>query len=250
MARQARQMSRSGFMHLITRGIGRQLIFEDRSDYQYYLKILERFSTETGTRICAYCLMENHVHLLAHGEPAQIVLLMKKLGVNYAGYFNKKYERTGHLFQDRYKSEPVEDEAYLLTVFRYILRNPEKAGICRASEYPWSSYPLYMNPPAFMDLEPFRERLGDAAQYAAFIGAENGDDCMEYDSVLKDDRWAQAVVQKCLGTRNGQELQQYDRTRRNEALKQLRGQGMTIRQIERMTGINRNIVQRVTSMEE
>ena len=60
--------------------------------------------------------MDNHVHLLVHGESTSIILLMKKIGVSYSGYFNKKYDRVGHLFQDRYRSEPVEDEKYLLDI--------------------------------------------------------------------------------------------------------------------------------------
>ena len=147
MPRHARQMSTSGYMHIITRGIGRQLLFEEPEDYQHYLKALDRYCTETHVNVCAYCLMENHVHLLVYGETEQIILLMKKLGVSYSFYFNRKYDRVGHLFQDRYRSEPVEDDAYLLTVFRYILRNPCKAGICKASEYPWSSYGMYIAPP-------------------------------------------------------------------------------------------------------
>ena len=171
MPRQARRMSATGYMHIITRGICRQLLFEEDDDYRHYLTILEKYSLETGVRICAYCLMENHVHLLVHGEPEQIILLMKKLGVNYSGWFNWKYERTGHLFQDRYKSEPVEDESYLYTVFRYILRNPEKAGICLASEYRWSSYHLFENPPAFMELDSLRGLLQNTEQYEAFLNA-------------------------------------------------------------------------------
>ena len=86
MPRQARRMSSTGYMHIIIRGIGRQLLFEEDSDYQYYLTMLEKYSMETGVRICAYCLMENHVHLLVHGEKEQIVLFMKKvMSITQAG---------------------------------------------------------------------------------------------------------------------------------------------------------------------
>ena len=78
MPRHARQMSTSGYMHIITRGIGRQLLFEEPEDYQHYLKALDRYCTETHVNVCAYCLMENHVHLLVYGETEQIILLMKK----------------------------------------------------------------------------------------------------------------------------------------------------------------------------
>ena len=247
MPRHARHMSTSGFMHIITRGIGRQLLFEEPEDYRHYLTALERYCIETCVNVCAYCLMENHVHLLVHGEAEQIITFMKKLGVSYSFYFNRKYDRVGHLFQDRYRSEPVENDAYLLTVFRYILRNPCKAGICKASEYPWSSYSMYVAPPQHMNLDLIHEKLGSYEQYRDFIETDNEDDCMEYEEIIKDDAWAQSVLRKHLGIQSGTILQQYDKNKRNEALKKLKNQGLTIRQIERLTGINRNIVQRVTS---
>ena len=243
-------MSNSGYMHIITRGIGRQLLFEEDQDYLHYLTALEKYSLETGVPICAYCLMENHVHLLVHGKSEQIVLLMKKLGVNYSGWFNWKYERVGHLFQDRYKSEPVEDEAYLFTVFRYILQNPEKAGICPAAEYRWSSYNLFDHPPAFMELDPFRGKMADMEQYRNFIHTENDDACLEFPETSRNDQWAQSIIQKELGLRSGMEIQNYDKASRNAALSTLRINGLTIRQIERLTGINRNIIQRVCCSEK
>ena len=122
MPRCARRFGESGYMHLIVRGIGRQLLFEDASDYRHYLKKLECYCLETEVKVCAFCLMDNHVHLLVKGDAESIVLLMKKIGVSYSWYYNKKYDRVGHLFQDRYRSEPVEDDRYLLTAFRYILQ--------------------------------------------------------------------------------------------------------------------------------
>ena len=123
MPRRARTMSASNYMHIIVRGIGKQLLFEDDHDYLYYLKKLEIYCLETRVKVCAYCLMDNHVHLLVKGESESIILLMKKIGVSYSWYYNKKYDRVGHLFQDRYRSEPVENEAYFMNVFRYILKN-------------------------------------------------------------------------------------------------------------------------------
>ena len=156
MPRQARVKSESGYAHLIVRGIGRQALFEAREDYRFYLAILERYSHETEIQVCAYCLMENHVHLLVCDANARIALMMKKLGVSYSQYFNRKYKRQGHLFQDRYLSEPIDDERYLLTVFRYILNNPQKVGIS-AADYEWSSYRLFAQPSPIVDTRVFRE---------------------------------------------------------------------------------------------
>ena len=84
MPRQPRQRSESGYLHLIVRGIGRQALFEEWEDYQFFLSILERFSRETRMIVCAYCLMENHVHLLVRDKGEQAALMMKKLGVSYS----------------------------------------------------------------------------------------------------------------------------------------------------------------------
>ncbi len=244
MPRGARRMSESGFMHVIVRGIGRQLLFEEPYDYKYYLKKLEYYCMETEVKICAYCLMENHVHLLVNGDSESIILLMKKLGVSYSEFFNKKYERVGHLFQDRYISEPVETDEYLLTVFRYIIRNPQKAGICDASRYPWNSYRLYDNTPDFMDLSLIRALIGKWQQYEEFIRQDSDEQCLEYEKVRHDDMWAKEMVTKCLGVNAGTILQSYCKEDRNDALAKLKKCGLTVRQIERLTGINRNVVQR------
>lgn len=244
MPRQARRLSESGYLHLIVRGIGRQAIFEEQEDYLRYLSSLERFCRETEVKVLAWCLMENHVHLLIRDEKKQTPQLMKKLGVSYSYYFNKKYKRCGHLFQDRYLSEVVEDETYLLMVFRYILNNPKKAGICEAREYEWSSYDLYGNPTTFMDLSLMRELIGDDASYERCISQTNDDTCLEYDGPKRDDEWAKKQIEVCLNGENGMALQALDRKARNEALKRLKTRGLTIRQIERLTGINRGVIQK------
>ncbi|WP_026651935.1 transposase [Butyrivibrio proteoclasticus] len=244
MPRVARLMSDSGYMHVIVRGIGRHLLFEDTHDYKHYLNRLERYCKETDVKVCAYCLMANHVHMLVHGESSSIILLMKKIGVSYSGYFNKKYDRVGHLFQDRYKSEPVEDEKYLLTVFRYILQNPEKASICATRDYPWSSYALYDRAPDFMDLSVIKDLLGDSTQYAKYIASESDEECLEYNDGKHDDEWAKEVFAKCLGKSAVTDLQTLDKRNRDEALVKLKKCGLSVRQIERLTGLGRNIVQK------
>ncbi|MBQ3849619.1 MAG: transposase, partial [Clostridia bacterium] len=104
MSRQARRLSETGYFHVIVRGIGKQLLFEHDDDYRYYLMLLERYISQLSVSVCAYCLMENHVHLLLKDSKNELSLFMKKMGVSYSSYFNKKYDRTGHLFQDRFFS--------------------------------------------------------------------------------------------------------------------------------------------------
>ena len=150
MPRTARPIATSGIYHIMLRGINRQDIFTDDTDRQRFLQLLEQLPqdyTPIGERLpdtCtlyAYCLMSNHVHLLYRQGTEEVDQSMKRLEVSYAQYFNKKYGRTGHFFQDRFKSEPCEDFSYFLTLLRYIHQNPIKAGITHfAEEYPWSSW--------------------------------------------------------------------------------------------------------------
>ena len=245
MARQARPVSDTGYYHIITRGIGRQLIFEDPYDHQYYLWLLEKHSADTGVTVCAYCLMQNHVHLLLFDRKGNIPLLMKKLGVSYSYYFNKRYERTGHLFQDRYKSEPVKDNSYLINVFKYILNNPSASGVGADESYPWSSYRLYGSKSSFVDTSVFCGILGSFENYAEFIASASEIPGSEGTPVRMNDREASDILLKVLGTRNGMVLQSFDYRERNAAILRLRAGGLSIRQIERLTGISRGAIQKI-----
>lgn len=234
---------KSQYLHLIVRGIGKQLLFEDDSDRWQYLKLLQRFRDETGLTIIAYCLMENHVHLLVDDKEGQSALFMKKLGVTYAHYFNCKYERTGHLFQDRYKSEVIEDERYYLTVFRYILNNPVKAGICAASEYKWSSYKEYGKINTITNTMTLQNMIGEKNQFDKFLAINDTDECMEYEPRKRDDQWALQIIHNDLKMKSGTALQKMPREERNQMLVMMKKKGLTVRQIERLTGINRGVVQ-------
>ena len=245
MARQARKVSSNGYLHVIVRGIGKQILFEEPRDYGYYLYLLEKYSKDTEVAVCAYCLMQNHAHLLLHDENGNTPLFMKKMGVSYSRYFNVKYERTGHLFQDRYRSEDVKDDTYLLSVFRYILKNPQKAGICSADEYQWSSYKLYGKRNSFVDTSLLCGILGSFENYAEYIAEDDGRTHIEYETPKKDDNWAKDVICRKLGAESGTVIQSYDRAKRNDAIRELLEEGLSIRQIERLTGISRGVIQSI-----
>ncbi len=245
MPRKARKISSTGYMHVITRGIGKQILFESTSDYRKYLLLLKKYCEETNVKISAFCLMENHVHLLTLSDSKSLILMMKKIGISYAEYYNLRYEHTGHLFQDRYQSEPIENDEYLLTVFRYILLNPQKTGICNASDYTWSSYSLYDSSLEFMDLKLIHDLLGNNKCYEKFINEENNDECLEFSNLKKTDKWAIQVIKDQLGFENGTEIQKLDKTERDKAVKLLKKLGLGERQLERLTGIGRNIIRRI-----
>lgn len=141
MPRCARRLSESSIYHIMVRGNERKNIFHDSEDKVRFLSTLERMRGNREYDIYAYCLMSNHAHLLVKTVNETIERSMKRIGVSYTYYFNKKYNRVGHLFQDRFKSEPIESDAYLLQCIKYIHNNPVKANMAKsAEEYKWSSY--------------------------------------------------------------------------------------------------------------
>ena len=145
MSRQPRVKSGSGFYHVMLRGIDYGDIFRDDNDREYLVNVLRCKKAENEFRLAAFCFMTNHAHFLIQEKEDDIATIMKRIGISYVGYFNKKYERIGPLFQDRFKSEPVEDDAYLLAVMRYIHLNPVAANMVKnPGSYVWSSYNDYM----------------------------------------------------------------------------------------------------------
>lgn len=145
MVRQARKISPTNYYHVMMRGNNREKIFLGSKQKQYFLALLEKILIEEPVEITAYCLMDNHVHLVVKGEIDYLTKAIKRLNIRYAMYFNKEDERIGHVFQDRYRSEVILDEPYLLQVIRYVHNNPVKAGIVNHPlDYKWSSYKEYM----------------------------------------------------------------------------------------------------------
>ena len=128
----------------MTRGNNKSYIFISNEDKKQYLKILKRTKQKFQFEIYAYCLMDNHVHLIIKDSDSQISQIMKKINLSYAKYFNKVYNQTGHLFQGRYLSKMVQDEGYFKQLCRYIHKNPEKANIESMHKYNWSSYNDYI----------------------------------------------------------------------------------------------------------
>jgi putative transposase len=145
MPRSGRRLSASKTYHVMIRGNERKAIFLDDEDRAYFVSMLAMKNLERQFAVYAYCLMDNHVHLIINEGAESISGIMKRLQVSYVHYFNQKYGRSGHLFQDRFKSEAVEDDQYLLTAVRYIHHNPVKAQmVSHPCEYRWSSYNLYL----------------------------------------------------------------------------------------------------------
>ena len=144
MARQARLDAPGTLHHVMIRGIERSPIFRGDQDRQDFVFRMGMLAQETGTKIVAWALMSNHVHLLFFSGPSGISKFMRRLLTGYALRYNRRHRRNGHLFQNRYKSIICEEERYLLELVRYIHLNPLRAAMVKSmgqlDHYPWSGH--------------------------------------------------------------------------------------------------------------
>ncbi|PHS58163.1 MAG: hypothetical protein COB17_03995 [Sulfurimonas sp.] len=140
MARKAR-LTEPGIYHIINRGVARRDIYLEAQDYEYFLDLMLKLTQDYEITIHTFCLMTNHYHLLIETKQHNLSKVIQFLNDKYAKYFNKKYTRTGHLFQGRYKSYPLFDDAHFWIVVKYIERNPIKASMVQEVElYKYQSY--------------------------------------------------------------------------------------------------------------
>lgn len=249
MPRRARQHSESGIYHVMLRGINRDPIFLDDTDRASFLACLTAAKEASGCHVLAYCLMPNHVHLLlrAAGEP--IGTVVKRLGVRYSWRFNNRHGRVGHLFQDRFKSKPVDDDAYLVTLLRYIWNNPVEAALVdRPEHFRWSSRHLLGCPSALLD-ERELLRLIPAESLAEIAAAPAPVQLAPAPGPGRRPRYALEEVAAQLsvasGARNPAEFAQLPRTARVAAVKHLRVAGASFRQIASVTGVSESMAIRL-----
>jgi len=142
MPRTKRLTTNNTTYHIITRGSQKQNVFVEHEDFERYSHLLWKYKNKFSAKIYAYCLMPNHVHLLAETpDDKSLSKTMHAINLSYAMYYNHKYDKCGHLWQNRYKGYLVQKDQYLINAITYIEHNPIRAEIClRAEEYKWSSY--------------------------------------------------------------------------------------------------------------
>ena len=248
MPRTARIKITTGIYHIMLRGINRQNIFEDDEDNEIFIQIMRKCKEISKFEIYAYCLMGNHVHVLIKEKEEGIDQIFKRIGSRYVYWYNRKYERIGHLFQDRYKSEPVEDDEYFMTVLRYILQNPVKAGLCcKIEEYNWSSYNEYLQGNGITDIQFALEILSPKKEeqrevFIEYINISNNDQCLEVKE--KKNRTSDEEVRKLIRKKfkiDPPAIQSLSYEKQISILKYLKNQdGISMRQISRITGFTVN----------
>lgn len=247
MPRTAREKSKTDTYHIMLRGINQQQIFEDEEDYQKFIEIVKLYQATSEYKVFAYCLMGNHIHLLMEFKKEPIEQVFKRIGSKYVYWYNVKYQRKGHLFQDRFKSEPVDDDPYFLTVIRYIHQNPVKAGLCKkVEEYKYSSYGEYLNGSKFIDTEYVFSVLPKKA-FIEYNNEPSSAMCLDVEEKqLKrvTDEDARKIIKKYSKCENISEFQALPVGKRDKFLKIFKDKGISIRQISRLTGVSYYIVQK------
>ncbi|MDD4689882.1 MAG: transposase [Eubacteriales bacterium] len=252
VSRPPRILSETGLYHIVFRGINRQNLFEEEQDYKKMLEILRDIKSAYEIEIYAYCLMTNHVHLFVkEKEIGDIKIIMHKILTRYVMWYNRKYQRSGSLIGNRYKSEPIEDEAYYLTLMRYIHQNPLKAGMVNdVEEYIWSSYNDYINMKnELTDIDFGLSIFSNDEEKALKAFDEYHKEMDDYDfsisntKRLTDEQLKRRIIMVTDGI-SPEKISLRTKIERDAILAILRNEGFTIGQLERVTGISRGIITR------
>ncbi len=246
MSRTARKRSASGIYHVMIRGADRRIIFADDFDCKAFLTILAKTIEKTDFNVYAYCLMGNHVHLMVKEGQESLEQFFKRLGVSYVNYYNQRYQLLGHLFQDRFRSEGIDTDAYYLDALRYICQNPVKAGLVKSMwDYPWLGCGGIKDP---------RGILADVREYTS-VGTDELRTFLEgpcLENHLEDEgpkrlTDADGILRLCeaSGCKTVQEIGGWPEARRDEALRRGINAGISIRQLSRLTGISKAVIERI-----
>lgn len=240
------------------RGNERKNVFLSDEDKLRFMETM--YETKHGDRfyLHSFCLMDNHIHLMLSEGVEDLSKVMKRITVSYVYYFNKKYKRVGHLFQDRFKSEVVEQDNYVLSLVRYIHRNPVKAGIVqKAEDYRWSSYNSYLDNGNYfakmldtdvitglfsnnskVAIEKFEEFMNESSE-ESFVD-------LNEDMEVMEEEFARELFEKLLRGQ-GLEVESSSRVQISESLiKDFKAKtNLSIRKIAAITGVNKDKINRI-----
>lgn len=153
MPRKSRKVLEGKICHHIVQGINKENIFKETEDKKKYLNLIKKYYIDYEIDVICYCIMDNHAHLILYSENIKNLSdFMKKVNLIYAFYYNKKHNRVGYVFRDRFKSILILDRKQLYTCIKYIHMNPVKANIVKKEcEYKYSSYNDYLNKTGFLN---------------------------------------------------------------------------------------------------
>lgn len=240
-----RERSEADLYHVTTRGVGKQFIFEDDEDRDDFLTRLLTEARKGSADVVAHALVENHVHAILQVPFENLSPLMDVTLGGYARSFNQRHGRTGHVFEGRFHSQPIDDDTYLLECVRYVHQNPVRAGLPGGLAYPWTSFPRYLRGEGspivmgqFASLDEFVRfheasgRLWEHQRFDRPSGVDTGAEKL------------MAIAREALPGIDPADVKGLPRHRRDAALRDLVAVGLSLRQVELVTGISRSTVQR------
>lgn len=245
MAYERRKRCESEIYHIIARGEGRMLIYEDSFDRVKFLELMRAHRGECSIDLLAWCLMGNHVHLILRGDLSCISKFMEKVERSYARYFNARHDHVGHLFQGRFKSVPIESDGQLLETVRYVHRNPVEGGISESCDFKWSSYSEYIGNADICDTALVLETIGGLGEFKRFHANACDSGVLPARSTRArrlSEGEALDLVSRILRDMGLEAIPTQDKALRDSVLAKMKREGTSIRQIERATGIGRNII--------
>ena len=202
MPKHLRVYSNSKTYHIIVKGIDDQNFFYEDQDRRIFLNQLLITKKKFNYKIYAYCLMDNHIHMVIKIDNVFLSKAMQSLMLRYAQYFNKKYERIGPILQNRFKSKCIESQIYFLKVCRYVHRNPINAKIAEVENYEWSSYKEYIGEERIVDkkdlLHYFNNDIKEFIKYTRESSLNEIEEISEYEMInkLTDDQLAKIIMKK------------------------------------------------------
>lgn len=240
-----REESESGVYHVTQRGNAHGIIFETDDDRRQLLRIIKRFQEKLGFRVFAWCLMDDHFHLIIDVAEGSISTVMQHIEAAYVTYFNKRTDRQGHLFQGPFRSKPITTDAQLIATIHYVFRNPEAASICPMESYHWSSYQECLGKRFMTDVDAVLELFGGVdgirsyqGDPASIVHAEGGRRGMS-------DSEAVVLARDLFGNDALEILRSGGREARNKVVRGLFANNVPARQIARLSGLGRRTVSQI-----
>ena len=244
MPRGPRELSGQGFYHVIMRGAGKQVIFEDEGDYETFLWTLRRALERFSLSVMAWCLMSNHVHLLVSDAKGELSGFVHLVSTTYARHFNERWGHVGHVFASRFTSVAVRTDAQLLVTMRYIHRNPSKAGVADHRDYRWSSYSEYVGAPGICETGMVLDMLGGAPGFCAFVDDPKAAPYYPRASSRIPDEDAIEAASAAIWPETLDGLKTMAPEVRAGLLRKLDEAGLSVRQMGRLTGLGRYAIEK------
>lgn len=243
----------TGYYRVSARGVGKQAIFENDDDRREFLELMRDCCRDKRLSVVAWCLLNDHVHLVLADYEDGMSAAMQRLLLTYARRFNKRTGRTGRLFQNRFDRRALDIDRHLMAAIRYVHANPQEAGISLIERYPWSSFGEYLRAydddarMGFSDPSAVLELFGSAEDFIAYsLETPDGSDPVIHD--MDETEWERHAFADKIARRLGaplKELKTVAPVRRDAIIYALHEAGYTVRDIERYTGISKSTVSRI-----